>query len=510
MNRIARVFFLIALLNFGACCIAQTTPSATPTPTPAPVNTDCLTGSIKTLQGVLNSTESRDTKRLQVIDVITRFAVHVCYLDTNATVRPQLVGRAEPKRLDKQPGASSTAAGTTSLVNKGSAPWLLGFALEHGGLTEDVDGNTITFRGNVVNSIRALLQSTYMDSFDLGDDDPLIVYLAKLSFGVSFDTTANQGSSSQGFSFNRNTFSGFTAKYELYNHRDPRDKKWRADWNQLSATAGATLASGIANLNETIRNTPGFATWRDAQADKIVAIPANAKPEDLQKALEDAINSGNATFGQDPQVQAAVSRFKSSVVPSFLADEDKIFGKIKGSTILTFDYNFVRQSLPTNPTVTTTQPQQGLPDLSNLTLVLERGFAGANTPELTFNASSTWFNSSAGGRGRVRDYRASLQLDVPLREIQQIGKPTLSFAGQYLHLLQEPLGQMVTLNGVTINRTGGVGVFQTKLSIPVKDSGVKIPISFTYANRTELIKEKDIRGNVGVTFDFDSLFSKTK
>lgn len=505
----ARALLFIALLISGGCC-AQTAPPATPTPTPAPVNTDCLTGSIKSLKKVLNSADSPVVKRAQVIDLITRFPVHICYLDTNATVRPQLVGRAEPKRLDKQPGASNTSAGTTSLVNKGSAPWLLGFALEHGGLTEDVDGNTITFRGNLVNSIRALQQGGYIQSFDLGEDDPLIVYLAKLSFGVSFDTSTSQGGSSQSFSFNRNTFAGATAKYELYNHRDPRDKKWRAEWNQLAATAGNLLAEGIGNVSETFAHVPGFATWRDAQVDKILALPADAKDQDLQKALEDAINSANAVLGQDPQVQAAVSRFKSSVVPSFLSAEDAIFGKIKRSPIVTFDYDFVRQSLPTNQTVTTTQAQQGLPDLSNLTLVLERGFAGANTPELTFNASGTWFSSSIGGRGRVRDYRTSLQLDVPLREIQQIGKPTLSFAGQYLHLLQEPLGQMVTVNGVTITRTGGIGVFQTKLSIPVKDSGVKIPISFTYANRTELIKEKDVRGNVGVTFDLDSLFAKAK
>src|SRR5262249_30991082 len=159
------------------------------------------------------------------------------------------------------------------------------------------------------------------------------------------------------------------------------------------------------------------------------------------------------------------------------------------STVLTFDYNFVRQSLPTGQALTTTQSSQSLPDMSNLTLVLERGFAGVDAPELTFNASGTFFSGSTQTRGRVPDYRASLQVDVPLREIQQIGKPTLSFSGQYLHLLQEPLGQSVTLNGVTISRTGGIGVFQTKLSVPVKDSGIKIPISFTYANRTELIKE---------------------
>ena len=67
-----------------------------------------------------------------------------------------------------------------------------------------------------------------------------------------------------------------------------------------------------------------------------------------------------------------------------------------------------------------------------------------------------------------------------------------------------------TLNGVTIDRRGNLGTVQAKLSIPVHDSGVKIPIAFTYANRTELIKEKDVRGNIGITFDLDSLFSRAK
>lgn len=80
----------------------------------------------------------------------------------------------------------------------------------------------------------------------------------------------------------------------------------------------------------------------------------------------------------------------------------------------------------------------------------------------------------------------------------------------YLHLLEEPLGQQVMVNGVAVTRTGGIGFFQSKLTIPAADSVVKIPISFTVANRTELIKEKDVRGTIGVTFDFDSLFSKSK
>ena len=51
-----------------------------------------------------------------------------------------------------------------------------------------------------------------------------------------------------------------------------------------------------------------------------------------------------------------------------------------------------------------------------------------------------------------------------------------------------------------------IAVAQLKLTIPVKDAGVKIPISITYANRTNLIEENEIRGSIGFSLDLDALF----
>jgi hypothetical protein len=51
---------------------------------------------------------------------------------------------------------------------------------------------------------------------------------------------------------------------------------------------------------------------------------------------------------------------------------------------------------------------------------------------------------------------------------------------------------------------------QIKLVIPIKNSGVRIPFSLSFANRTELIKEKEVRGNFGFTFDLDTIFAKFK
>jgi hypothetical protein len=48
---------------------------------------------------------------------------------------------------------------------------------------------------------------------------------------------------------------------------------------------------------------------------------------------------------------------------------------------------------------------------------------------------------------------------------------------------------------------------QVKLTVPLPGplAGLKIPISLTFANRTELIDESEMRGNVGFTLDFSKL-----
>jgi hypothetical protein len=45
-----------------------------------------------------------------------------------------------------------------------------------------------------------------------------------------------------------------------------------------------------------------------------------------------------------------------------------------------------------------------------------------------------------------------------------------------------------------------------KLTLSFKGTGLKIPIAFSYANRTELIKATERRGHIGITYDFDHLF----
>lgn len=47
-----------------------------------------------------------------------------------------------------------------------------------------------------------------------------------------------------------------------------------------------------------------------------------------------------------------------------------------------------------------------------------------------------------------------------------------------------------------------------EFSLVKKQDDEPIPISFTIANRTELVKEKEVRGNFGFTFNLDQILAR--
>ncbi len=483
-----------------------------PPPSPSAASADCFKGTVTQIQNAFNKSKA-DGMALVSTGAYKRWPEYICYLTTDQTTRSRLIGKAEQNRQDKQPGATSNSSGSTSLVSKGSSPWLLGFALEHGGLTQTTAGNTITFRGNATNSIRALLKSTYRGSYQVAQDDPVVQFLSKLSFGISFDAQGNQPSTTQGFTPTTKNFSGFSAKYEIIDHRDPRDKKWNDEWNSIAVNLASNVADPLGKLDAAITNAAHFHdNWDTPIAEAFGALPDLPTTAQILRVFQDAGDLFGKLYWNLPEVQVAVAHVLAGMKTQDLA-QDKLWGDIRKTPVFTVEYNLTRQVTTNNKNITATEPNQKIPDLSNVNFVYEQGFAGKKAPEITFNVGGTWFNSpntAEPKRGRVRDFRASLEADWQITGLSNSVKPTLSLSGQYLNLFEEPLGQKVTVNGVTIDRRGPMEVFQVKLSIPVAGSGVKIPISFTYASRTELVKESDKRGNIGITFDFDTLFAKSK
>jgi hypothetical protein len=68
-----------------------------------------------------------------------------------------------------------------------------------------------------------------------------------------------------------------------------------------------------------------------------------------------------------------------------------------------------------------------------------------------------------------------------------------------------PLGVNLMVNGVSVTQPGKIGLFQAKYTIAAGRSGIQVPISITYSNRTDLIKDASIQGGIGITWDMSKL-----
>jgi hypothetical protein len=446
--------------------------------------------------------------RVPIVTNAGNFAGYIVAFAPNAmsTMTPAFHAYEE-QRLDKQVSGPGSAGGTGSAVSTGSVPWLFGFAVEHGAVTQSVENNNAVFRGNIANVASALKNKDYIQSYlKLHSENALIRNAAAVSFSVSFRTS--QGSQA------KSTLAGYSFHYDIYNHRDPRDKHWDSLWSVARSKMGASLPNASGALRDILTNDfpTEFQNWKQQSETRVRALPATPSDSDIRPVVKAIAEDLLGIVSTSPKILTVVAGVANAIAEQEQIKNDAI-DAINHSPIVSFEYSDVQQSAADAPATisagTVTTPTS-IPNLSNFNVISGLYFVAGS--QFTLNAGTTLFNSlpTAGKTGRVRDYRISGQFDVPLPEIANVGKPTLSFSGVYLHLLEEPLGEQVKVNDVAVSRTGGIAFFQSKLSVPVKGSGVKIPISFTVANRTELIKEKEVRGTIGVTFDFDSLFSKPK
>jgi hypothetical protein len=439
------------------------------------------------------------------------------YLASHA-VQQQVSSSIEQQRVDKQVGGTSSSGSGTSATSTGSVPWLFGFAVEHGALTQSVENNTLVFRGNVANMIKAVKVKDYIESYRLGQDNMFVRNLSKVSFSVSFNASQNgtgisqtsTSTSTASGANNKNTLAGYSFHFDIYNRRDPRDRKWDGDWNGLLSPRLQEVVNGWGTFSDLIDKHPAEkGLWDSYIQQQLTQFQIDTTDEQSIRDFMTKV-SGHFVeiFGEIPEIKNQAAAI-GKLLLTYGQQKGKVLQKINQSPIFSFEYNNVRQSaqqLATGSQNITTS--SAVPDLSNLNLIA--GFYFMAKSQLTLNASTTLFNSRPTGSksGLIRDYRFSSQVDIPLPEIVQLGSPTLTFSGLFLSLLAEPLGQQVLVNGVAVTRTGNIGLMQAKISVPVKNSGVKVPISLTVSNRTELVKEKDVRGSIGVTLDLDSIFSK--
>ncbi|MGA9770190.1 MAG: hypothetical protein WBV94_14205 [Blastocatellia bacterium] len=400
--------------------------------------------------------------------------------------RKEYVKAIEEARVDKQVGAGDANSGSTSLVSKGSVPAILGFAVENGALKREQSGTTFTFRGNPVGIIKALGDKGFITSYD--DDSSPIRELRRLSFALTFDT--ERGDMPGTFIGDLKQLSSVSARFDIYNRRDPRNSAYRTRWETLIRNPGVAItmsARDILNYFLLPVGAGGDATlidWYTSMKSAVIGTPKDKVEEVIRAKFKELL-----TLPLPVELARQVRVFNDSV-ESFLTDRAKLLQDAANGSILTFEYTNTRQV--------------NMPDLSNFKLIYENSLSGR--ADFTANSSFTIFNRKPSGSSsdRLRDAQVAGQLDIPLSNPFKSGNFILSFSGKFQRMIEN----ITTDSGMMMDTKGNIGIGQIKLTIPIKGSGVKVPISFTFANRTELIKEKEVRGNFGFTLDLDAIFAR--
>ena len=412
------------------------------------------------------------------------------------------ITEAQEARTDQQIGAGPNSSGTTSLVSKGGIPYALGFAVENGAATETVSDTTATFRFNPYGAFSMLANKGFITGFRESENDAFLKFLRKTSVGLTFDTS--RGDNAGVFTGDRQQLSAVSVRYEAFNERDPRLKRYEKRWEEFVATEGVRFAQDTWALTLALNN---FGTLNSSQSFKDPA---------LQAWLEQT-NQLVAAAGTDVNAVAKVIREQADRLPVELVTEETtraltnfargfqkyrqaksdLLDEIAKGKVLTFEY--------------TNKREINAPDTSNLRFIY--GTGTARRVDLTANGSLTFFhdrptpaNPDDPAPGRVRDFQFAGQVDVPFK-VGDVGQFVFWFSGRYERLLEDattPAGESVS------GTKGNIAVGQFGLKVPLPGMGMHLPLSFTFANRTELVKEKEVRGNFGFTFNLDSVLARFK
>jgi len=462
------------------------------------------------------------------------FALFAADVDRlNRAAFENLVKKFESSRTDKQSGGGAGAAGSTSVVAQGPAAKVLSVAAEYGAITQAVNGQVLTVAGNVAGLPAALVRHDIFpycadgantDGFCVSKS--LLSILRRASFSVSFDAshenqvtaaasnTATTQPATFTFAANKSDISAIGARIELWNSRDATSKgfveKWKAKVGESMNTASEDLFEDAGNFADEIIGLAGYKAWREkhlalvlkAEKDraKIIAALTNALRELVAMAQkEDAAFRDHAETALE-----AYNRF-------FLA-EDELIDSLAKSNVISFEFTNSRPA--------------GQPATSSLRLVADIPLSAQT--KFVANGGVTLYDDPGAiattGATRVRDAQVGVELDQALGKYAVAGPAVLSLAGYYQHqnsaaVLNVDPGNPVpgiSFTGLpasakTIFATpGDIFLGQAKLTLSPPGSAVKIPASITFSNRTELIDKPTWRGQIGITYDFDSLFAGLK
>ncbi len=400
-------------------------------------------------------------------------------------------------RVDKQVGSTPDSSGSTSLTMKGLVPEILGAAVEKGALNAEQKGTTVTFRATPSGIVKALQGQGLLETYADYSQRTASRFASRFSAAASFDTSL--GNDSNTFTASGQQLTGWSARYVVINHRDPASPEYNALWADLSRQSTAYLNATQA-ITDALTGDAAFKAWDDALVARVrreVEIPL-ATSHDMPEAkakFTAILQQDLGALEKLPDMPAGVIKALDVYVAQLTTVQKGIDGiyafAAKGQSV-TLDWSTARD------------PK--LPDLYTATLIWEAGLGASRKNDLTVNAVVSFYRDvPVSATQQFKSVDVSMQFDHPLGSVWTLPAVILSLSGRYSYLPRDTVASSDTAAGGAPALQGSIGVAQLKLTIPVKGSGLKIPLSVTASNRTELIKEKEVRASFGVTYDLDPL-----
>jgi hypothetical protein len=428
---------------------------------------------------------------------------------------PELLADIDKLRIDKQVGAPLATPGTTALVSRGSVPAVLGFAVENGAISNTREGTSVTFRGNASGIFDLFRVQPWI--LAAPEPDPTSDFLRRLSFSVSFDPTRELPAGTDppaqlDFTGSTRQVSAWSVRMHIFNQRDPRRAAVSRLWSGFSANENQDLTNKLDVLFKPILDPlePEFHAIQTEYLPKL----RETESAGLEAVFTEYVNKVfDLAKAKDPDFETKLEAAVRSTL-NYENRRNAIIGEINRLPVLAVEYLANR-------------PLAG-PSLSTLNLVGEAAFLQGRG-SLTGNAGWTFFNSTANlvteppangtppAPSQLRNFFVSGEMAVGLaskRVALKTGQVVLSFAGKWERIFDgafytQRLGEIGVPAGATpVAVPGNLGAIQAKLVIPIPGTAVRFPLSVSYANRTELIREKELRAQFGFTFDVDNLLNQ--
>jgi hypothetical protein len=438
-------------------------------------------------------------------------------LTSSSQAKKDLFDSIFAKLIAPATGGSGSSNGSTSAVSGGGLPLVLGIALEQGAITQSASGTVMSLKGNLLGLARAIGGTdAYCLALECGQQVDL---LRRVTFGVGFDLSRGGTTTGTGAVADTNQLVNFslrtakdqldhvTVRFDFLNRRDIRGNLFQKDFssnveNKAFLNAAAELSKTSSALFEPVMNEY-IAIRGKLETDLAKAQDAKEMAVLIDRAAQQAtlvILSSESAKERMAAYQQADADYRTKI--------DEAARKAVTKFSHAIEYSYLR---PKNQ-----------PEISNIRYVGTGGIGRSEQWRFTGNFALDFYNNRPANStvGVLRDLQLSAQVDRVFFEKEKVNV-TLSGAAYYQWMKERALiaisagevapGTSIPLPGSTaalLAPSGSIGLGQVKLTFGMRDSKIKIPVSFMFANRTELIKASVVRGQIGISYDFDSLFKQ--